>query len=564
MGIKEKKEVGITKLLFSTLNSKLTIIFLLFVLVALSISIYFLYIMIESTTVIITPESVELIQTIVLIIILIIINITIIDFYISRFISAPIVKIYNATKEIEKGNYNVNLDIKTGDEIEMLSKAFNQTTLALGKMAEERKELDSAKTEFLSMTSHELRSPMTPMKAQLQMLEEGYFGKLSEKQKESINIITRNADRLDNIICDFLEISRIEAARLRFDFRETDIVQTIRETVKFMEGFAKEKNIKLEIDVGEIPIIQADPDRISQVLRNLINNAIKFSKENSNIIISAHKKDDYVLFSVHDYGCGLTPENQIRVFEPFYQVENVNRNRHDGTGLGLAICRGIVKSQKGKIWIESRISHGSKFYFTFPLNPVREIEPIKVLFSQKEIIDKNVKEKFERVDTDIITQKNKENKIKKLKFDLSELKMKIKRLLNPLEEKRFKNKIKQSEQNNTKLDDKWSEHEFDTVFIFDENANILDCNENMSKRLGYTKSEILSLNLSDIDVLESKKDILDKIKKTKKYGVFSFKTIHKRKDGSAILVNENLQYNKNKNQFKSIVREDFSFKKSSK
>ncbi len=521
--------------------------------------------MIESTTAIVSPETVELIKTIVLmIIILIAIDAAIIGFYVSRSISKPIVKIYNATKEIEKGNYNVNLDIKTGDEIEMLSKAFNQTTLALGKMAEERKEIDSAKTEFLSITSHELRSPMTPMKAQLQMLEEGYFGELSEKQKESINIITRNADRLDNIICDFLEISRIEAARLRFDFRETDIVQTVRETVKFMDGFAKEKNIKLEIDVGEIPIIQADPDRISQVLRNLINNAIKFSNENSNIKISAHKKDDYVLFSVHDYGCGLTPENQIRVFEPFYQVENVNRHRHGGTGLGLTICRGIVESQKGKIWVESKIGHGSKFYFTFPLNPVREIEPIKVLFSQKEIIDKKVKEEFERVDTDIITQKNKENKIKKLKFDLSELKMKIKRLLNPLEEKRFKNKIKLSEQNNTKLDDKWSEHEFDSVFIFDENANILDCNENMSKRLGYTKSEILSLNLSDIDVLESKKDILDKIKKTKKDGVFSFKTIHKRKDGSAILVYENLQYNKNKNQFKSIVREDYSLKKSSK
>jgi PAS domain S-box-containing protein len=264
---------------------------------------------------------------------------------------------------------------------------------------------------------------------------------------------------------------------------------------------------------------------------------------------------------VHDYGCGLAPENQIRVFEPFYQVENANRNRHDGTGLGLAICRGIVKSQKGKIWVESKINHGSKFYFTFPLNPVREIEPIKVLFYQKEILDKKVKEEFEGTDTDIITEKKKENKIK---LYLSGLRIKIKSSLNPCDKKRFKNKIKLNEQNNTKLENKWSEHEFDAVFIFDENANILDCNENMSKRLGYKKNEILSLNLSDIDVLESKKDILDKIKKTKKDGIFSFKTIHKRKNGSTILVYENLQYNKNKNQFKSIVREDYPIKKSSK
>lgn len=396
MGINEKKDYSLKKLLFSKLNRKLTIIFFLVAIVAPSLSVYYLYTLIQSTTEMISPETASLIKTTALMIIIIIaVDAAIVGFYVSRAISKPIVELYNAAKEVEKGNYNVKLKIKTGDEIEMLSKAFNKTTLALAKIEEERKEIDSAKTEFLSITSHELRSPMTPMKAQLQMLTEEYFGKLSEKQKESIKIITRNADRLDNIICDFLEISRIEAARLRFDFKETDIVQTVQEVVKFMDGFAKEKNIKLELDLGEIPSIQADPDRISQVLRNLINNAIKFSDENSKIIISAHKKEDYVLFSIHDYGCGLTPENQIRVFEPFYQAENANRRCHGGTGLGLAICRGIVESQKGKIWVESKLGQGCKFYFTLPLNPVREIEPIKVLFSQKGIIDKKIKEEFE-------------------------------------------------------------------------------------------------------------------------------------------------------------------------
>jgi PAS domain S-box-containing protein len=171
---------------------------------------------------------------------------------------------------------------------------------------------------------------------------------------------------------------------------------------------------------------------------------------------------------------------------------------------------------------------------------------------------------FRGVDTDITSEKIKDGKIKELNSDLSELKMEITNLLNQREGKGLRNKIKTGEQNTIKLEDKWSEHEFDAVFIFDENANILDCNDNMSKRLGYSKSEILSLNISDIDALESKNDIIDKIKKTKKEGVVSFKTIHKRKDGSAILVHENLQYNKDKNQFKGIVREDYSLKKSSK
>ena len=101
------------------------------------------------------------------------------------------------------------------------------------------------------------------------------------------------------------------------------------------------------------------------------------------------------MFSVRDYGIGLTHENQIRIFEPFYQVENANRRRHGGTGLGLAICRGVVESQKGKIWVESKKNSGSKFYFTIPLEPVRQIEPIKVLFSQKGIIDRKIKEEFQ-------------------------------------------------------------------------------------------------------------------------------------------------------------------------
>ncbi len=111
------------------------------------------------------------------------------------------------------------------------------------------------------------------------------------------------------------------------------------------------------------------------------------------------------------------------------------------------------------------------------------------------------------------------------------------------------------------MEEKWSEHEFDSVFILDSDANVIDCNENMYKRLGYTKSEMLSLNMADFDALESKQDLIKKINDAKKKGTTSFKTIHKRKDGSAILVYENLQYLKDKNEFKCIVREDHSLEK---
>ena len=169
---------------------------------------------------------------------------------------------------------------------------------------------------------------------------------------------------------------------------------------------------------------------------------------------------------------------------------------------------------------------------------------------------------YRGVDIDITREKMAEWKIRKLNKNLSDIKMEFTRLLNERERHRFKNLDKIGVKKK-KLDEKWSEHEFDSVFIFDENADILDCNENMYKRLGYTKSEMLSLNIADFDALESKKDLVKKINQVKKNGVASFKTIHKRKDGSAVLVYENLQYLKDKNAFKCIIREDYSLKSSS-
>jgi PAS domain S-box-containing protein len=165
---------------------------------------------------------------------------------------------------------------------------------------------------------------------------------------------------------------------------------------------------------------------------------------------------------------------------------------------------------------------------------------------------------FRGVDTDITGEKEAEARIKELNNNLANLKTDS---TEPLIEREKKKTLASPEITEGKrIDEKWSEHKFDSVFIFDENANILDCNNQMYKTLGYTKNELLNLNVADIDALESKKDIVEKIKKVKKDGVVTLKTIHKRKDGSVILVQENLQYIKEKNEFKGIVREDYSLK----
>ena len=391
------KKFSLQNILFSKLNVKITLLFFTVGILAPSAAIFYFYLItVSSLSESIPIEQAAMLRTVAItIIILIAVNTTLVGFLISKAISKPIKQLYSATREVEKGNYDVKLDIKNRDEIGKLANAFNKTTAALARIKDERRELDSAKTEFLSITSHELRTPITPMKAQLQMLEKDYFGKLTDKQKESLSIIIRNTDRLDNIIVDFLEISRIEAARLKFNFVEVNLAETVRETVKFMEGFGKEKNIELVVKTDELPTIEADPDRVSQILRNLITNAIKFSQENSKIEVEAKLRENDILFSVRDYGTGITPGDQIRIFEPFYQVEQHSKRKYGGTGLGLAICRGIVESQNGKIWVDSKIGKGSKFSFTIPLEPVRDIKPIKVLFSQKAVVEKKIQEEFQ-------------------------------------------------------------------------------------------------------------------------------------------------------------------------
>lgn len=384
--------------MFGRIGVKLTLLFLIVGLIAPGIGIGYFYLIASSflleNSEFFVQQRMLLNGAALLIIILIAVNTMLLGLVVSRSFTKPLKELHKAAQALEKGDFSVRAYVKTNDELAQLGDTFNRSALALSKMDEERLQLDKAKAEFLSITSHELRTPITPLKAQLQMLQQEYFGKLTDKQKDSLDVVLRNTERLNKIIEDFLEISRIEAARLKFSFRKTDLQETMKETVRFMEGFAREKNITLTTSSTDLPLIDVDPDRISQVLRNLVHNAIKFSPVGGRIEINAELIRDHVQFSVKDQGVGLTYDDQIRVFEPFYQVEGTLSRKHGGTGLGLTICRGIVEAQKGKIWVESKPGHGSTFYFTIPLTPVREIEPIKVLFSPKMDLEKKLQEEF--------------------------------------------------------------------------------------------------------------------------------------------------------------------------
>jgi len=307
----------------------------------------------------------------------------IIPFLINSKIIKPITEVIEATKEIEKGNFKSRVNIKSSDELESLGKTFNKTANVLENRDKEHKQLEKAKTEFLSITSHELRSPMTPMRAQLQMLEKEYFGKLNNKQLNAIDIVLRNTEHLDKIIVDFLDISRIEAARLKFRFIKTDLTKHIKRVIDEARSTAPAKHIKFIVNIDKLPVIEVDPDRVMQVFRNLLTNAVKFCTLNCTIEINVKKQKTGLLFMVKDSGEGMSPDVQARIFEPFFQGEQTMYRGHRGTGLGLSIARGIVESQNGKIWVESEKNKGSTFSFTIPYKPIKEIKPIKLLFSEQ-------------------------------------------------------------------------------------------------------------------------------------------------------------------------------------
>jgi two-component system, sporulation sensor kinase E len=242
------------------------------------------------------------------------------------------------------------------------------------KLSEERlkqanlelKRADELKTQFLSVVSHELRTPLTPMKAQLQMILAGYFGDVTEKQKRSLDMILRNSTRLDRLIGDVLDISKLEAGVMKFNFMKATMNEIVGQAVETMLPKAENKNIKLRFIEEITPEILIDTDKITQVIINLINNALKFTDDGGSIKVALTDDCDHATVSINDNGIGIKIDDQKKLFKPFVQVDSSYTRKYEGSGLGLSICKGIVNSHGGKIWIESEFGKGSTFRFTIP------------------------------------------------------------------------------------------------------------------------------------------------------------------------------------------------------
>lgn len=256
---------------------------------------------------------------------------------------------------------------KRTEDLETSKQVIMNIMEDLKRSLEEQKKLEKIKTEFLSITSHELRTPITPMKAQLQMMLGKYFGNLTEEQRTSLDMILRNADRLDRLISDILDISKLESGNMKFAAGKEDLNEIVRNSVDTMQYTANDKNIKIRLELeSRIPRISMDKDRITQVMLNLLSNAVKFTAPGAQISVKTIDGKDKAIVEVADTGIGIPEDAQKKLFTPFFQVDSSMNRYHEGTGLGLAICKGIIINHGGEISLRSTVGKGSVFSFTLP------------------------------------------------------------------------------------------------------------------------------------------------------------------------------------------------------
>lgn len=239
------------------------------------------------------------------------------------------------------------------------------------QVLDEREKIDKMKEEFLSVVTHELKSPLTPIIGFSQVLSKPkMLGDLNQKQMDAVNTILANATRLRRLIVDLLDAHKLELGRMHFTYRDLAVADLLDGIQLSFAYTAQEKNITIESDVTtDIGSITGDRDRIEQVITNLVYNAIDFvPKDTGRIRVLAQKNDGLVRFVVEDNGVGIPKEKQKNLFSKFYQADTSATRKHGGTGLGLSICKGIVENMGGTIGVESEENVGSKFYFTVPVS----------------------------------------------------------------------------------------------------------------------------------------------------------------------------------------------------
>ncbi len=270
--------------------------------------------------------------------------------------------------EASSAPFNIIIENKenyfTKEVIEVAQGEGNSKVIVLRNITS-FKELDVAKTNFIATISHELKTPLAASDFSLKLLEDERTGKLTNEQKELIINLKQDNKRILKIISELLNLSQIESGRIQLNVQEVNAYSIVDNAIETVATSAKDKNISIvkELDKN-LPTFNADVEKCTWVLNNFLTNAIKYSDNDSKIIISSKKENNQILFSVEDFGLGIANEYLTRVFERYFQIPGT---KSIGNGLGLAISKDFIEAQKGKIWVKSDFGKGTVFSFSLPI-----------------------------------------------------------------------------------------------------------------------------------------------------------------------------------------------------
>lgn len=278
----------------------------------------------------------------------------------ARRLLDPIRELTEGVAEIEEGNFEKRVAIRTKDELEELGSAFN-------KMAQNLKRLQELKNEFTFIAAHELRTPVTAIRGYISMILEGTAGAVPEIVRKYLDTVWEANERLVRLVNDILEIARSEAGRIKIEVFAIDIRESVKSVFEEVRPLADEKKIALSYDrPADLALVLADTARLKEVIVNLVSNAIKYNREGGRVEISHDFEPGFVLTHVADNGIGMSAEDQKRMFEKFFRADSARVQQITGTGLGLFITKELIEKMGGVIWMKSEEGKGSRFSFKLP------------------------------------------------------------------------------------------------------------------------------------------------------------------------------------------------------
>ncbi|MGQ0794581.1 MAG: sensor histidine kinase [Nitrosopumilaceae archaeon] len=270
--------------------------------------------------------------------------------------------------QIKNGLYG-QLSTKTKDEIKPLMEQINSLSSKIKENQLNAKNVEKEKNEFLAMITHELKTPLVPIRGYADILLKGYFGQLNENQRQRAEIIKASSESLLELISDLLDAQKLEVGQLKMKADNYNIKSAVERAISIMASQAMTDKIQLLHTIKDDIFARFDEDRIVQVLTNLIKNSIKATEPTKGIVeVFVTDSISEVNVSVKDNGRGISKDSLDKIFRKFYQVDTSSTREKGGSGLGLAICKGIVESHRGKISVQSELGQGTTFTFSIPKN----------------------------------------------------------------------------------------------------------------------------------------------------------------------------------------------------